>query len=304
MPHAGGDRTELKTEMVDNDDRVGLVALAPANGELPEVFEATRQYGVYGDMLLTYYAKHIRAKSNDQLAAAGPSKELKLDIVPKATNDGLELTVLWDGKPKADADVAIKVDGENEEAEAEKFKTDAEGKVTLQPEGAGLVAVLANISDTTQKGEFKGKKYAQAAEYASLTFPWQATEVKTSSTVPAKMSKPEKSATASKKKNAKSTSGLPAVAGCGLQFRCGCLRRLPIRLQRPHRHGACPLGRESLPAFPARCARRREAVGRTADADAAARAGGGGPRRQDLSRRRDERPQQDDRRQGRLTLDG
>ena len=69
----GGERTELKTEKVENDDRIGLVAPAP-NAGLPEVFEATREYGVYGDFLLTYYAKHIRAKSNDQLASVGPSR--------------------------------------------------------------------------------------------------------------------------------------------------------------------------------------------------------------------------------------
>jgi hypothetical protein len=169
---ADGKRAQLETELVENDDRVGLVAAAP-NGALPEVFEASREYGIYGDMLLTYYAKHIHAKSNDQLAAAGPSPELKLDIVPKATADGLELTLLWEGKPKADADVNVKVDGENEEVDAEKFKTDADGKVTLKPAGAGLVAVLANFNDTTKKGELNGKKYAQAAQYASLTFPWQ-----------------------------------------------------------------------------------------------------------------------------------
>lgn len=142
---------------------------------LPEVVETTREYGVYGDFLLTYYAKHIHAKSNDQVSAAGPSKELKLDVVPKATDDGLELTVLWDGKPREGVDVNVKVDGENEDVEAVKLKTDADGKVTLQPEGAGLVAVLANVHDGSQSGELKGKKYTSAAHYSSLTFPWQAT---------------------------------------------------------------------------------------------------------------------------------
>ena len=150
------------------------------------MLEATREYGVYGDFLLTYYAKHIRAKTNDQLAAAGPSPELKLDIVPKATDDGLELTVLWDGKPKADVDVNVKVDGENEDVEAQKFKTDADGKVTIQPEGAGLVAVLANVYDSTKSGELNGKKYTQAAHYATLTFPWQqVAATKTSAAKPA-----------------------------------------------------------------------------------------------------------------------
>jgi N-acetylneuraminic acid mutarotase len=166
-----GERAELKTAKVENDDRIGLVAPLP-NAERPQVLEATREYGVYGDFLLTYYAKHIRAKRNDELAAAGPSPALKLDVVPKATEDGLELTVLWDGKPRADVDVNVKVDGENEDVEAQKLKTDADGKITIQPEGAGLVAALANVHDGTQSGELGGKKYTSAAHYATLTFPW------------------------------------------------------------------------------------------------------------------------------------
>jgi len=167
----GGERTALKTEKVDTDDRVGLVAALP-DAELPEVIETMREYGVYGDFLLTYYAKHVRTSSNDQLAAAGASQDLKLDIVPQATNDGLELNVLWDGKPREGVELTVKTDGENEDVDAEKLKTDANGKVTLQPGGSGLVAVLANVHDGKQTGELKGKKYGSAAHYASLTFPW------------------------------------------------------------------------------------------------------------------------------------
>ncbi len=170
MPN--GERAALKTEKVENDDRIGLIAPLPG-ADIPEVMEATREYGVYGDFLLTYYAKHIRAKSNDQLAAAGPSPQLKLDVLPRVTDDGLELTVLWDGKPKVDVEVNVKVDGENEDVEAQKLKTDANGKVTVQPEGDGLVAVLANVHDGAQSGELNGKKYTSAAHYATLTFPWQ-----------------------------------------------------------------------------------------------------------------------------------
>ncbi|MGD9637201.1 MAG: DUF4198 domain-containing protein, partial [Pirellulales bacterium] len=167
----GDKRTALKTEKVDNDDRIGLVAPLP-NAELPEVVETTREYGVYGDFLLTYYAKHIRANSNAELAAAGPSSDLKLDIVPKSTDDGLELVVLWDGQPREGVELTVKTDGENEDVDAVKLKTDKEGQVTLKPEGAGLVAVLANVHDGNQSGELKGKKYTSAAHYASLTFPW------------------------------------------------------------------------------------------------------------------------------------
>jgi hypothetical protein len=192
-----GERAALKTTRIENDDRVGLVAPLP-NAELPEVLEATREYGVYGDFLLTYYAKHIRAKSTEELNAAGASPELKLDIVPRATEDGVELTVLWDGKPKADADVNVKVDGENEEVEPQKLKTDANGKVSIKAEGGGLVAVLANFYDSTKSGEHNGKKYTSAAHYATLTFRFQKVAA-------------AKTGAAKPTADAKSTSGIPPL---------------------------------------------------------------------------------------------
>jgi uncharacterized GH25 family protein len=169
-----GKRAELETKKVENDDRIGLVAPLPS-ARRPQVLEATRDYGVYGDFLLTYDTKHILADSNDELAVIGPSPQLKLEILPEATGKCLELTVLWDGKPKADIDVNVKVDGENEDIEAQKLKTDADGKVRVQPEGNGLVAVSANVHDGSQSGELDGKKYTSAAHYATLTFPWQQT---------------------------------------------------------------------------------------------------------------------------------
>jgi N-acetylneuraminic acid mutarotase/uncharacterized GH25 family protein len=244
---SNGERSQLKTEKVENDDRVGVVAPLPS-GDLPEVAEATREYGVYGDFLLTYYAKHIHAKSNEEVSAAGPSKDLKLDIVPKATDDGLELTVLWDGKPREDVTVNVKVDGENEDAEAEKFTTDADGKVTLQPEGSGLVAVLANVSDDKQKGELKGKKYTSAAHYSSLTFPWKSTGVK-----PTKSAKASKSAAKAKKaKKVASNSGIAplpeAVSSFGAAVADGYLYVYSGHTGTEHAHSAANLSQHFVRA--------------------------------------------------------
>ena len=81
------ERAQLKTTKVETDDRVGLTAPLP-DANTPQVLEATREYGVYGEFLLTYFAKHILADSNDELTAAGPSPELKFDVVPKTNGDG------------------------------------------------------------------------------------------------------------------------------------------------------------------------------------------------------------------------
>src|SRR3990172_8835575 len=43
-----GQRTRLKSEVVDNDERIALVAPL-SNTRRPLALEATRQYGIYGD---------------------------------------------------------------------------------------------------------------------------------------------------------------------------------------------------------------------------------------------------------------
>ena len=167
-----GERVELESESVETDDRVGLVAAIDKSrlpaGE-PCVFETVREYGVYGDFLLTYYAKHIHADSNDAIGAAGPSKELRLDIVPRATADGLEVTTLWDGKPRGDVSVSFAIG----EGEPTKMRTNDDGKATYQPEESGLVAVLANCTEADKKGNLNGKDYTSAMHYSSLTVPWK-----------------------------------------------------------------------------------------------------------------------------------
>jgi N-acetylneuraminic acid mutarotase/uncharacterized GH25 family protein len=164
---ADGQRTEVAATKVDNDDRVAYVGTLTSDE--PCVLETSAQYGLYSNWLLTYYTKHVHASSNDQLAVAGASPELKMEIVPRAVDESLELTVLWDGKPRADASVSVKV----ADGEAKELKTDEKGQVTLKPTGEGLVAVVANFVDETAKGELNGKPYAAVASYATLTLPWK-----------------------------------------------------------------------------------------------------------------------------------
>ena len=256
-----GERAELKTEKVENDDRVGLVAPL---AELPSCRQCSRSDA---------RVRRLRRLPAHLLREAHPRRERTTSWPPpvrrpsssstscrKATADGLELTVLWDGKPKADVDVNVKVDGENEDVEAQKCKTDADGKVTLKPEGAGLVAVLANFYDKTKSGELDGKKYTSVAHYATLTFPVAAA------------SRDRKAAEPDRSSRLRSRSGIAAAARAGLQLRRGRVRTVgctstaatpaPSTTTRPR------ICRSTSAACGSKVARQWEA---TADADAAAR---------------------------------
>lgn len=164
---ASGKREELATEKLETDERVGIVAKLPS--EEACVLETTQPYGVYEDWLLTYYAKHVLAPSNEALAQGGPSKELALDIIPEADGEDLKLTVLSAGQPLADAELTVMI-GDDEPFET---KTNSEGVAAFTPASAGLVAVLANHRDKSKSGKVGDKQYNVAVNYASLTFPWR-----------------------------------------------------------------------------------------------------------------------------------
>jgi hypothetical protein len=162
---ADGKRRELSLSEWEGEDRIGLGA--PLD-DGPCVLEASEQYGVYGTALLVYSAKHVHAGSTGEFNSAGNSKELALDIVPQVNGQQLELTVLWNGKPLAEAEVSVAV----ADAEAVKKTTDEKGRVALSPEGAGVVSVLANRMDKTMSGKLNNKPYDHGLHYASLTFGW------------------------------------------------------------------------------------------------------------------------------------
>jgi hypothetical protein len=159
-----GKRVELKSEPLETEDRVGL--LAPLKDDGPVVLEVSQPYGIYHKALLNYYAKHVSAASPDTVGAAGPSKDLKLDIVPSVKGNKLVLTVTWDGKQLEGSEVSVRVGDE----EAVEVKTDKDGRAEVELKGEGLVSVLANYVDKDATGTHDGKEYKSVMNYASLTF--------------------------------------------------------------------------------------------------------------------------------------
>ncbi len=166
--NADGQPQELKSEAVDTAERIGLVADLP-NGK-PCVVETCCEYGLYHDSLLVYYAKHVHTNSPADLATAGPSKQLKLDVVPRVAGGDVELTVLWDGKPLAGSEVSLVFD----DGEQMSRTTDGRGVVTWQPAETGLANVIARHEDDAAKGQIDGESYEGAAHFTTLTFPWSA----------------------------------------------------------------------------------------------------------------------------------
>ncbi len=158
-----GKREKVTTSARETDEFVGLEM--PLSVGKVAALETVCEYGIYGGSMLCYYAQHLAPTGDGQIAGVAPSSELKLNIVPQNKPGGLGATVLWEGKPLADAVVTL-IDSVGETTEE---TTDAEGKVFFVLAKAGPIGLMTNYSEKEKSGEFNGQKYKGQANYATLT---------------------------------------------------------------------------------------------------------------------------------------
>ena len=122
------------------------------------------QRGESEPFLLNYYAKAqlaAKAPGAASKAASTPWEKLPLEIVAAGPR---KFAVLWQGKPLANAEVAILLPGEEKSAEA---KADAKGEFAVPPGKAGVYGLRAKHVEKTP-GELDGKKYGEARNYTTF----------------------------------------------------------------------------------------------------------------------------------------
>ena len=163
----GAESKPLELAVEKNEETGALVAKLEQGAPLS--VEADFEYGVFKrgetSLLLHYYAKHLAGRNVADLAAIGRATELPLDIVPSVEGDKLRVSVSWQGKPAAGAEVfALDAAGE-----PQKYTTDEQGQaeVAIRP---GHQAIRARVVDASNQGEKNGQAYSQAWHIATLTF--------------------------------------------------------------------------------------------------------------------------------------
>lgn len=154
----------LELQTIETDDRVARQG--PIDMAEPAALVATCEYGIYGGALLTYYAKHLPGSGDQPFSDRGPIDELELEIVPRRDNGRVELTVLFEGRPKGGVEVEVV---ESNEA-SHSLTTDDAGRVHYKPSQAGLVGVRAGFTDPDVQGKLDGQPYVGISRYATLTY--------------------------------------------------------------------------------------------------------------------------------------
>ena len=123
------------------------------------------KYGIYGDTLLSYYAKSIPAGKGTKLAKERP----RLDVDVQPSHGALILTVYWEGKPLPDARVSVATG----EEDAPNAKTNKEGKARFGSLGKGLIGFLVGHVDKDASGELDGKPYQSESHYCTVTYHYE-----------------------------------------------------------------------------------------------------------------------------------
>lgn len=111
--------------------------------------------GERGVMRPMMYARWGRTDTNARMA---------FEFVPDAAGSD-SFTLMLQGKPMAGTKVAL-IDSDGLDT---KYETDANGHVTIAPEGSGQFILKASAMDRTP-GEFGGKRYDFTARVMTLTF--------------------------------------------------------------------------------------------------------------------------------------
>lgn len=158
----------IELRRVDSDDFVGLIS----NASIPESALLTSKvtYGVYHGSRLDYYSQHQRGPIPSNRAATGAlAKQLDLHAEVIDTDSGVDVFVLWKGKPLADVEVRLFCEEGHEEGLA---KTDANGKVSFDDKQVedGLNGIMVGHTSAGESGSIGDQKYQSVSHYLTATF--------------------------------------------------------------------------------------------------------------------------------------
>lgn len=175
-----GKVAKVALKKIESDDFIGMASEVPVKANM---LMTKMTYGMYAGSRLDYYALHQAGplpKNRDAYALkkadkkegknakdAKPVLDMHAQLVD--TDKGVDVFIMWKGKPLADVDVQLFCEEGHEEGAA---KTDKEGKVTFSDKEVedGLNGIMVGHKLDKDKGEFGGKEYTSSSHYLTITF--------------------------------------------------------------------------------------------------------------------------------------
>ncbi|MEM9366181.1 MAG: hypothetical protein AAGD07_09300 [Planctomycetota bacterium] len=157
----------VETETVETDDFVGKrsVSTVPTTADL--ISQVT--FGVYHGAKLQYYTQHLGGKMPAAFSDCTPFEKMDLQAHAVDTEGGVDVYVLWQGKPLVDAEVRLFCDEGHEEGNA---TTGEDGKVSFNDKEVedGINAIMVGHTVTGETGKVGDQEYSSAMHYLTATF--------------------------------------------------------------------------------------------------------------------------------------
>ena len=162
-----GKPVDVETETIESDDFVGKKSA----GTVPTGASLTSQatFGVYHGAKLQYYTQHLGGKLPSKLSDCKAMDNVDFQIHAVDTDSGVDVHVLWKGKPLADAEVRLYCQEGHEEGSA---KTDANGKVSFNDKQVedGTNGIMVGHTITGSQGTLGDQAYTSEMHYLTATF--------------------------------------------------------------------------------------------------------------------------------------
>ena len=167
-PKTGGELSTIEMNAIDRDDFVGKRSAKPLTSDT--YLSAKVTYGVYHGTRLDYYSQHIGGEltvDRKWYKSRKDSLELRAELVD--VHGGVDVYILWKGKPLADAKVSLYCAEGHKEGEA---KTGKDGKVSFNDKQVeeGLNGIVVGHTVEEEAGEIGEQSYSSVSHYLTATF--------------------------------------------------------------------------------------------------------------------------------------
>jgi hypothetical protein len=151
----------------ESEKLIGLVASESIN-RTGCVF-GTYTYGNFRGSKLVYYVQHFPGDDPQQWQCPPSESGLQAQIQPH--DDGIRVTINWNQKPLADAEVRLSASDGDEHGLA---STHPDGSVTFTGEQLkqGLNAIMVGYIDKSATGTIDGTPFSSSSNYITATFNW------------------------------------------------------------------------------------------------------------------------------------
>ncbi|MCP4192677.1 MAG: DUF4198 domain-containing protein [Planctomycetaceae bacterium] len=164
---SGAEKSAVETKMIESDKFIGKQSVAVLPGKVDLISQTI--FGVYNGAKLQYYTQHLGGVMPTRFSACKPIKGMDLQAHAVNTESGVDIYVLWQGKPLADAEVTLFCDEGHQEGDG---TTGKDGKVSFTDKEVeeGINGIMVGHTLAGDSGRVGDQEYDSAMHYLTATF--------------------------------------------------------------------------------------------------------------------------------------